>query len=346
MLPSSRFSLFVNPTLGPLHDRRNTPRTEQVTRDWVPLEYDQAPIWRAPAVAAARREFSACTLGFDMAADFAAHWTPAARAARSTITQQTVKNVLPLARPHPDPPSAGGEVLTPMVRGRSGTKRRIIEGLPGTSRNSMTASLGSRRAQHHFGVPASTLRPRKAARLCLPSCPARKPATSAQSADAQRPAGPPAIHGGAATIRAGWARRLLSRMKLSRPCKAWKGDPTARNAVARRDRLYHISAFAVLPQGRPDAWRKRSRGETDEERYWNKAKLSSAETRGQGCRSSRSTGHHVGSQRSAISSTRRTASPLMPIGRRFAAMKPRRLCAWFDDKFHHGSRSKLLLETV
>jgi monofunctional biosynthetic peptidoglycan transglycosylase len=194
MLAFAALFAFVNPPWG-LYMIGEYRRTGQVTRDWVPLE-SISPDMARSAVAAEDANFC-LHFGFDMAEIRRALDAGGARGA-STITQQTVKNVF-LWHGRTLTRKALEAVLTPMVEA-VWTKRRIIEVYLNVAEFDDGIFGVEAAAQHHFGVPASTLSATQAARLAsvLPS-PKTRDARNPTDAQRRRAA---SIMDGAATIRA------------------------------------------------------------------------------------------------------------------------------------------------
>ncbi len=135
-------------------------RHDGLQHEWVDIE-EIAPVMARSVVAAEDANF--CThWGFDMAAIRQVIASGERRGA-STISQQTVKNVY-LWPERSWLRKALEALLTPAVE-LVWSKRRILEVYLNVAEFD-TAVFGiEAAAQHHFGVPASALSPRQAARL-------------------------------------------------------------------------------------------------------------------------------------------------------------------------------------
>jgi len=184
----------VDPPITPyiLAEQR---RLGEVDRVWTPIA-EIAPAMARAAVAAEDANF--CThWGFDLAAIRAALEDGGARGA-STISQQTVKNVY-LWHGRSYVRKALEALITPAIEA-VWPKRRILEVYLNVAEFDEGVFGVEAAAQHYFGVPASALSARQAARLAavLPNPKGRDAARP--SAGLQRRAS--SIADGAATIRA------------------------------------------------------------------------------------------------------------------------------------------------
>jgi len=133
-----------------------------VSRQWVALE-DVAPAARRAIVAAEDANFC-LHWGFDMAALRAAIEAGARRGA-STISQQTVKNLL-LWQGRSWPRKAIEAALTPLAEALW-PKRRILELYLNVAEFGPGIFGIEAAAQRYFGIPASALDARRAGRLAM-----------------------------------------------------------------------------------------------------------------------------------------------------------------------------------
>lgn len=150
---------WVNPPMGP-YMRAESHRLEGIERRWVPIEAI-TPDMALAAVAAEDAGF--CThWGLDLTAIEAA-LADGGRRGGSTISQQVVKNVY-LWQGRSWSRKAIEALMTPLVEAIWG-KERILEVYLNVAEFDEGVFGVEAAAQHYFGVPASDLSARQAARL-------------------------------------------------------------------------------------------------------------------------------------------------------------------------------------
>jgi len=119
------------------------------------------------------------------------------------------------------------------------------------------------------------------------------------------------------------------------------------NAVRAATRLYHIPLSPFCRKVRLTLAEKKIEVELIEERYWEQSQSFLLRNPAAKVPVIKFDGRTMSESQAICEYIDETnpASPLMPKGA-FDRYETRRLCAWFDDKFHHEVTSKLLYERV
>ncbi len=303
-----------------------------IKRSWVDME-DMAP--EVPRAVVAAEDANFCLhWGFDMAAIREAIDQGGTRGA-STLTQQTVKNVF-LWQGRSWPRKALEALMTPAVE-LVWTKRRTLEIYLNVAEFGKGVFGIEAAAQHYFGVSQGTER-RVLAFCCGPN-PTRKERKFRATS-------------GFANVRADRRRRRHDRRRRSRRLfprlNATRGAAITRsNRGAAMTRLYHVPLSPFCRKVRLTLAEKKVEVELAEERYWEQspeflrrnpaAKVPVLKIDGRLLSESQAICEYL---EETIPEPR--LMPRDPEGR----CEVRRLCAWFDDKFHQEVTSKLLYERV